>query len=684
MRSTLKHIILIASMLFGTVWDTYVCAQTEASILIYEGKTQTFSVTKVEGYQYHWWVTSPGGLIEQDFPFSVNNSVSIRWNDQGNFRLHVQAMDANGCLSEIQQYPIDVKAAENINWLAVNDHGYAFTEGTAVGNVLTNDYDPFLNRNWTIELVDGPDQGTLTFNTDYTDPDFGSYTFNAAGLAPGQYVFTYRLCDRDEPTITACPTATVEINILDPNDETVNQAPVAGFDSYYVIAGNSVTGNLTYNDIDIDDTGKSNLKISNASSVTAQNGSVNVTTNGAFTYTPRSGFVNDVDTIFYEVCDSQGLCHNDTAIVYVAPAPSSTANYRPFTGDAAMISHGGIATGELANIASSPIGESLSYAVSTNVQHGSLTLSPTGSVEYIPDMNFRGIDYFIYEVTDANGITHKGTVYIIVDPIEVIADAGDDITVCFTDLPVMLNGTASSQGSDFTYLWSPLDHITNGTSLTPEYTPPGIGMSTLQLTVTHTPTGETDTDEVTVTVLEGPTADAGPDQEIFEGVTADLDGSQSTGMMPMTYEWTTNDGNFDIPPAANDPKARVDAVGTYILTVTDNDGCRNTDEMKVALRVPGDIDIVNGFTPNGDGTNDVFIIDGIDDYPVNTVMIFNRWGTKVYQGANYDNKEVVWDGTVNTGAMTIGSGQLPTGTYFYIVTLNGEKVGFSGWVYLDR
>ena len=85
-----------------------------------------------------------------------------------------------------------------------------------------------------------------------------------------------------------------------------------------------------------------------------------------------------------------------------------------------------------------------------------------------------------------------------------------------------------------------------------------------------------------------------------------------------------------------------------------------------------------GLSPNGDGINDVFHINGLYDiYIDHSIKIYNRYGTVVFKGNN-SNK---WDGTSNIGNM---SGLLPVGTYFYSLRLNNdddEKI--SGWVYLN-
>ncbi|MDP5229125.1 MAG: gliding motility-associated C-terminal domain-containing protein, partial [Cellulophaga sp.] len=92
--------------------------------------------------------------------------------------------------------------------------------------------------------------------------------------------------------------------------------------------------------------------------------------------------------------------------------------------------------------------------------------------------------------------------------------------------------------------------------------------------------------------------------------------------------------------------------------------------------------IYNEFSPNGDGANEVFFIECIDQYPNNYLEIFNRWGTKVYEQRGYNN---TWDG-ISTGRATIKAGErLPVGTYYYALDLgDGKTAPRAGWLYLNR
>ena len=77
-------------------------------------------------------------------------------------------------------------------------------------------------------------------------------------------------------------------------------------------------------------------------------------------------------------------------------------------------------------------------------------------------------------------------------------------------------------------------------------------------------------------------------------------------------------------------------------------------------------------TPDGDAMNDTWVIDGIEQYPSNTVSVFNRYNSMVYTKNGYENSVNPWSGTANSG---LGNGPLPDGTYFYTVDLgDGSKL----------
>ena len=109
------------------------------------------------------------------------------------------------------------------------------------------------------------------------------------------------------------------------------------------------------------------------------------------------------------------------------------------------------------------------------------------------------------------------------------------------------------------------------------------------------------------------------------------------------------------------------------VTITEIKGCQ--------------IEVFNAVTPNNDGNNDYFYIRGLDCFTDNSVEIYNRWGVKVFETANYDNNSRVFKG-YSEGRVTISQPDaLPNGTYYYILKykdINGIISSKTGFLYLTK
>jgi gliding motility-associated-like protein len=89
--------------------------------------------------------------------------------------------------------------------------------------------------------------------------------------------------------------------------------------------------------------------------------------------------------------------------------------------------------------------------------------------------------------------------------------------------------------------------------------------------------------------------------------------------------------------------------------------------------------IYEGVSPNGDGINDYWRMDGIDFYPENVVRVFDRYNNLVYEMTNYNNEDRVWRGEANSGMFR---GKLPDGVYFYNIRVSSDIPELSGFVIL--
>ncbi|MFS4416303.1 gliding motility-associated C-terminal domain-containing protein [Maribacter sp. 2307ULW6-5] len=85
-------------------------------------------------------------------------------------------------------------------------------------------------------------------------------------------------------------------------------------------------------------------------------------------------------------------------------------------------------------------------------------------------------------------------------------------------------------------------------------------------------------------------------------------------------------------------------------------------------------------SPNGDGINDALVIPQLTQSPNNLVQIFDRYGLKVFEMANYRNE---FTGTANTGDLVLSPQDgLPAGIYFYLVKMHDLNLDYQGFIYL--
>ena len=150
---------------------------------------------------------------------------------------------------------------------------------------------------------------------------------------------------------------------------------------------------------------------------------------------------------------------------------------------------------------------------------------------------------------------------------------------------------------------------------------------------------------------------AGPDKEILAGTSVVLEG-RADGTYPVT--WTPTTGLTFSGSDRLRPLASPTVTTTYTLSAGAG-GCAGSDEVTVTVRPP--IRIPNAFTPNSDGRDDTWQIEFIEQFPDNTVTVFNRWGNRIFSVDNYSRANE-WRGDIN--------GQpAPVGTYYYVVVTKG-------------
>ena len=145
------------------------------------------------------------------------------------------------------------------------------------------------------------------------------------------------------------------------------------------------------------------------------------------------------------------------------------------------------------------------------------------------------------------------------------------------------------------------------------------------------------------------------------------DETEITMLMPQDgfYEW---EGDLYRKP------------GTYKKMLKNQFGCDSLVVLTLDANPTAHVNIPEGFSPNDDGINDTFVIQGIENYADNRIRIFNRWGNKVYEASPYRNN---WDGRNHEGG-NVGSDKLSVGTYYYLLWLRKNDSPKKGYIYLNR
>lgn len=267
------------------------------------------------------------------------------------------------------------------------------------------------------------------------------------------------------------------------------------------------------------------------------------------------------------------------------------------------------------------------YGISWNgVAINNVSVIPTATTTYYA------------EVYDEAGCAYFGNFTAFVHPMP-IADAGPDLNLCKgypTSIGAFINGEPGS-----TYAWTPAGQLNSASVAYPTMNPQF--SQTLTVVVT-TPFGCTATDNVTITVLPVPIANAGPDQSIvYLQTTATL-----SGMGTGTPEWSPN-FHLSCTPCYTTVVWPPETT-TYTFTVTGSNGCQASDDVVVEVIVPTDVFVPSAFSPNNDGNNDELFVHG---YTIAWMrfQVYDIWGNLMFETVDINKG---WDGRVNGVEASIG------------------------------
>ncbi|MDB5004875.1 MAG: hypothetical protein JWQ34_3100 [Mucilaginibacter sp.] len=238
------------------------------------------------------------------------------------------------------------------------------------------------------------------------------------------------------------------------------------------------------------------------------------------------------------------------------------------------------------------------------------------------------------------------------------------VTLCQGDSPGRFSGKSNLPGKDkFTGTGITSDGIFDPATAGP-------GTFTINYLFTADNSGCTYATSFQIVVKPTPTVSLPVEYPVLESGQVTLTPIANINSGALIYKWTPATG-LDHDDIKN-PVAKVTTDTKYTLTVTSDNACATVVQTTVrVLKIPI---VPNAFTPNGDGINDTWEIKYLGSYPNVTVEIFNRYGGKVFRSNGYATP---WDGRFN-------GGDLPIGTYYYIISPNSGRKPITGYLTIIR
>ena len=539
----------------------------------------------------------------------------------------------------------------------------------------------------------------------------GHYTLTADELLIGAvdncevdtvYLDKYNLdCSNIGPTYVAVTAVDVNGNVgTDIAELTIygNVAPIVQNDSAVTAMNMAVTIDIVSNDFDT----KTNIDISTLAMI-SQPANGKIATNsvtGEITYTPDSNFVG-TEIVSYSICDDAIPCEPmcgtaQVTIVVLEP------NHPPIAVDDNFTTTCSSPTGNLLLNDSDPDGDDIKVftdAVYT-AKHGNATIYANGDFDYVPDMDYIGLDSFAYEIID-NGnpnLRDTATVYIKVEPdndcdgipdwddidddndgiLDVdeglidedgdgLSDYGNEIDSDLDGIPDYLDIDSDDDGivdniegqAEHHYI-PPTGFDTNHNGWDDAYDPEDGGIKF----------EPADTDGDSTPDYLDLDSDGDHVYDFIEGHDINADGIPDVSRIFSDSDHDGLDDIYDTVFGWNDPDNPFNALGSNApLQDFDHDGWRDwrdtNDEDDEFMTIDEDLNndgdysnddldldgypdyldktldceffIPEGFSPNGDGVHDFFQILCIQRYPNAILMIFNRNGDKLFEKDHYGN-----------------------------------------------
>lgn len=595
-------------------------------------------------YTYNWMPGNLSGATQNSLPAGTYT---------------VTATDANNCTGTTT---VTITAAGAVTATVstqsnVTCNGLSNGSATIAGSGGTAPY----TYSWSPGGLTGANQSTLATGTyTVTVRDANNCTGTVTVTITAPVALTATTSTTPASCGTADGSATVQAQggtapysyVWSPSGGTAPTANSLNSGAYTVVVTDAAGCTITQN-VNVPSNGGPTLSIvsqTNASCTGSTDGSATIGVQGGtpgYTYswnTPNGNGVNATNlapgTYTLTVTDANACVVAITVTITASGGPTVTIG---------NVVHVGCTGGNNGSATANPVGGSAPYSYAWSPSGGN---SATAS-------NLSPGNYTV-TITDAGGCTASSSVII---------NQGGSLTLTETITPEncgandgQISVTANGGTGTLTYVWTP--NTGSGPSIS------NLSAGNYSLTVTDA-NGCSASENYTVGQIGGINPTITPTSAfIFEGESV-----QITAGGGVSYSWTPSNGLSctDCP----NPIASPSVTTTYVVTVTDQNGCVGDTSIKIIVHpVCSEVFIPTIFSPNGDGQNDLECVMGNCIIELD-FSIYNRWGERVFQTTD---PSICWDGyykgkLVNSGTFVYK---------VYVRLLDGSDLSDSGNITVVR
>jgi large repetitive protein len=525
----------------------------------------------------------------------------------------------------------------------------------------------------------------------------------------GQDIIDVTLCDVNDPTV--CGGGTITIIVKPVNDKPIIIVGGVPVDTLFLTTPEDIDLSFCFTTLDVDGddtvvdaffnvTG-GGLLVEDASGINQH----------CFTFSPVPDFNGDAIWNL-TVCDdvTPSLCTTLIIVIDVTPVDDPPIAVDDlFETDEDVVLNADVSLNDIND------GPQANYTLLTGTSNGVVVLNPNGTFTYTPAPNYNGPDQFTYRLCDGSTPVNQcddAIVSITVRPVNdppVIApfpvlqtkedsllrvcvsviDVDGDVITYLPATNVKGGGTMVLETApfDFCYIFTPPLNY-NGEAIWNISVSDGTvtvsaPVKIIVLPVNDPPVAFNDYYTVrsgvdtTFNVLTNDLPIVAPFKEFYDIYEADsVDQLVLVSFLAGPYHGTAS---FQ-PNGVIQYKSNFGYMGPDSIRYRMRDSSKPVyfDTAVVFIEVaPAPFKIYETLSPNNDGFNDYWRIDGIEKYPNNRIRIFDRYGNMVFQTSGYANEENSWKGQANHGLI---GGNLPEGTYYYAVELGDGSAVLSGYV----